>query len=334
MKFSERLLHGPVARPMVMLAILVALLAVADGGQGKVLSQSTAYSVLQQFATLGPLALALGLTMMVREFDLSIGGTLSLAGCVAVLAGAVHPMLGVGLAMAVGAVAGIVQAGIMTRLALGSISVTLGGLLVLSGLAYVATGNETIGFDRMDVVESVNQRLAGIFSLRSLLVIGIFLVAEFVISWTRVGRDLIAVGSDRRAALVAGVRVRAILLATFAVAGMLTAGTGALLSFSLAAASPIGLTDTLVPAVAAAIVGGVSLQGGKGRPLGIAAGALVLCVLRSGLTAIGVPPFMHDVASGAVLLAVALIDSADLRRRLYPLKSWLQARSRASRAIS
>lgn len=317
----QGMLRNPIGRPVLLLGVVVAVLATADGGHGRVLSQATAYSVLQQFATLGPIALALGLTMMVREFDLSIGGTLSFAGCVAVLAGAVHPLLGVALGLAVGAISGLVQAGIMWRLNLGSISVTLGGLFVLSGLAYVVTGNETIGFERMDVVEAVNQRLGGVFSLRSLLALGVFLIAEFVISWTRLGRDLIAVGSDRRAALVAGVRVKVILFATFAVAGMLTAGTGALLSFSLAAASPVGLADTLVPAAAAAIVGGVSLSGGKGRPLGIAAGALVLCVLRSGLTAIGVPPFVHDIASGAVLLAVAFADSEELGRRLHPLKA-------------
>ena len=317
----KSILRSPVLRPIVLLVLVLAVLAAADGGQGRVLTAATAYSVLQQFAILGPLALALGLTMMVREFDLSMGGVLSLAGCVAVLAGAVNPLLGVGLALAVGAASGLIQAGIMWRLGLGSISVTLGGLLVMSGLSFVATGNETIGFQRMDVVETVNQRLGEVFSLRSLLAIGVFLVAEWVISWTRIGRDLIAVGSDRRAALVAGVQVRAILFGTFAVAGILTAGTGALLSFSLAAASPVGLADTLVPAAAAAIIGGVSLSGGKGRPLGIAAGALVLCLLRSGLSAIGVPPFVHNVVLGVVLLAVALVDSDELARRLHPLKS-------------
>ena len=101
---------------------------------------------------------------------------------------------------------------------------------------------------------------------------------------------------------------------------MLAALAGSLLSYSLAAASPVALADTLVPAAAAAIIGGVSLSGGKGTPIGIAGGVLVLAVLRSGLTAIGVPPFAHDIVTGAVLLAVALLDAGDLERRLFGLR--------------
>ena len=75
-------------RPFVLLAAIVAVLALVDLGQGRFLNRATAFSVLQQFATIGPVALALGLTMIVREFDLSVGGMLSLAGCLAVMTGA------------------------------------------------------------------------------------------------------------------------------------------------------------------------------------------------------------------------------------------------------
>ena len=75
----------------------------------------------------------------------------------------------------------------------------------------------------------------------------------------------------------------------------------------------------------AAIIGGVSLAGGKGTPIGIAGGVLVLAVLRSGLTAIGVPPFAHDIVTGGVLLAVALLDAGDLQRRLHGLRRTFRA---------
>lgn len=81
-------------------------------------------------------------------------------------------------------------------------------------------------------------------------------------------------------------------------------------------ASPAGLTDVLVPAIAAAILGGVSLSGGVGTPLGLAVGILTLSLLRSGLNALGVPPFVNGIASGAILLAVAIIDAPYLARRL------------------
>src|SRR5262249_21072645 len=74
--------------------------------------------------------------------------------------------------------------------------------------------------------------------------------------------------------------------------------------------------DVIAPAAAGAILGGISLGGGTGRPLGIAAGALTLAVLRSGLNAVGAPPFVNDIVMGAVLLTVAVLDGPDLARRL------------------
>jgi ribose/xylose/arabinose/galactoside ABC-type transport system permease subunit len=316
------------ARPYLLLGAITLVLAIVDGGRGRFLNHATAFSVLQQFATIGPVALGLGLSMIIREFDLSVGGMLSLAGCVAVMTGASDPTLGVAFAVAIGFVSGVIQGGIMVRLSLSSVGVTLGGLLTLGGLAYVLTANQTIGYPRMDVALMVNEPVLGVLSLRSAVAIAAVLVAAAIMAWTRVGRDVIAVGSDRRAALVAGLNVDRIVIGVFAVSGMLSALAGALLSYSLAAASPVALVDALVPATAAAIIGGVSLSGGKGTPLGIAGGVLVLALLRSGLTAIGVPPYAHDIVTGAVLLAVALIDAPDLYRRLFTLRRALNQRDR------
>jgi ribose transport system permease protein len=227
----------------------------------------------------------------------------------------------------VGCIAGLLQGGIMVGLGLSSVGVTLGGLLTLGGLTYVLTENTTISYPRMDVALLVNEPVLGIFSLRSAVAIAAFVAAAFVMARTRVGRDVTATGSERRAALVAGVRVDRILIGVFAVSGTLTALAGSLLSYSLAAASPVALADTLIPAAAAAIIGGVSLAGGKGTPAGIAGGVLVLAVLRSGLTAIGVPPYVHDIVTGGVLLAVALLDAGGLERRLYGIRNAFNRRN-------
>jgi ribose/xylose/arabinose/galactoside ABC-type transport system permease subunit len=322
-----RRLTKPSLRPYLLLIAIVIVLAGVDAGQGRFLNRATAFSVLQQFATIGPVALALGLSMIIREFDLSVGGMLSLAGCLAVMTGANEPGVGIALAVTVGCIAGLLQGSIMVGLGLSSVGVTLGGLLTLSGLTYVLTENTTISYARMDVALLVNDPVLGVFSLRSAVAIAAFAIAAFVMARTRVGRDVIATGSDRRAARVAGVQVDHIIIGVFAVSGMLTALAGSLLSYSLAAASPVALADTLVPAAAAAIIGGVSLAGGKGTPAGIAGGVLVLAVLRSGLTAIGVPPYVHDIVTGGVLLAVALLDAGGLERRLFGLRRALSRRA-------
>ncbi len=306
----------PHLRPLAVFVGCVLLLLLADHGDRTLLGTATAFSTLETFATWGLVALGLGLTMMIREFDLSVVGMFSLAGCIAVLAGSADPWLGLACAIAAGLLAGLAQGFVIVRLRLGSVGVTLGGLLVSAGLAYVLTENRLIPFDNMQVALALTAPVAGILSIRSLLVLAVFVLAALLIGFTRVGRDIIAIGSNRRAAMIAGVGVERLVVGIFAFSGACASLSGALLSFSLASASPAGLSDVIVPAAAAAIIGGVSLGGGAGRPLGIALGVLTLAVLRAGFNAIGAPPYVNSVAMGAILLAVAILDGPYLLRLL------------------
>jgi ribose/xylose/arabinose/galactoside ABC-type transport system permease subunit len=301
-------------RPAEFLIGTTIVLIVLDAGQERFLTTITAFSALQLFANFGLVALGLGLTMLIGEFDLSVAGMFSFAACIAVLTGATSPALGVILAVLAGLAGGIAQGVIMTRLRLSSVGVTLGGLLVFNGLAYVITQSRSVPYAEVDVAVTMNNHIAGIFSVRSLVALALYVVAGLIIGATRIGRDLTAIGSDRRAALIAGVNVSRLVIGTFAVSGALAAMSGALLGYSLAAATPSGLSDILVPAAAAAIIGGVSLGGGTGRPLGIAIGVLTLAVLRSGLNALGLSPFVTDIMTGGILLSVAILDAPGFAR--------------------
>jgi ribose/xylose/arabinose/galactoside ABC-type transport system permease subunit len=315
-----RSLTSPNARPFTVLAACIVLLALIDGSNGRFLSAATVYSTLQTFATISLVTLGLGASMMIREFDLSVVGIYGMVGCVAVLTGAQNPWLGLGLALAIGFAAGVVQGFIIVRLHLSSVGVTLGGLLVFVGIAFVLTESRSLPYENLQVALLLNERIGGIFSIRSIVVLIIFAVAAAVFAWTRLGRDIIAVGSDPRAAMTAGVKVDNLVIGIFAFSGLCAALSGVLLSYSLASASPAGLSDVIAPAAAGAILGGVSLGGGTGRPLGIAAGALTLAVLRSGLNAVGAPPFVNDVTMGAVLVTVAFLDGPYLKRRLIQVR--------------
>ena len=313
---AAALRHHPLFRPVVVLIVCVAGLAIADRGVGDVLSKASAFSAFETFATGGLVALGLGMTMMIREFDLSVAGLYSLAGCIVALTGAEHPALGIGYALAAGLAVGLLQGLVITRLRLSSVGVTLGGLLTTVGLAYVLTGDRSLSFDNIDATMAVTNPIAGVFSIRSLVAIGVILLAALVFAVTRWGREIIAVGSDRRAATTTGVPVDGIVLAIFAFSGFCASLSGALLTISLATASASGLSDVIPPAAAAAILGGVSLGGGTGRPLGVAIGALTLGALRAGLNALGVPPWVNDVTLGAILLTVGLLDGEEIARRL------------------
>jgi ribose/xylose/arabinose/galactoside ABC-type transport system permease subunit len=316
MKRALRVLLAPTARPLSIMAGAIVVLALIDRGTGYFFSLGTIFSVMQLFATLGLVALGLGLSMLVREFDLSVAGIVGLAGCVAVMTGAANPWLGAFLGVGTGVASGALQGLIMTRLGLSSVGVTLGGLLTLQGITYVLTENKTIGYPNLAVALKLNEPIANLVSVRSVVAIMVFVLAALVMTWTRIGRDVIATGSDRRASRIAGLNTERIIIGVFAASGASAALAGVLLSYSLGAASPVALADVLAPAAAAAIVGGVSVVGGRGSPLGIAAGVLTLCILRSGLSAIGVEPHVHDLVTGAILVIIATIDAPDLAHRL------------------
>jgi ribose/xylose/arabinose/galactoside ABC-type transport system permease subunit len=307
----------PHVRPLLILTACIAGLALVDPRD--VLTAATAASSFETFATIGLVALGLGFTMMIREFDLSVVGMHGMAGCIAVIVGGNHAWLGLLCALAAGLAGGLLQGFIIVRLRLGSVGVTLGGLLVFAGIAYVVTENRSLPYENMAVALGMSAPIAGIFSIRSLVAIAIFIAAALYVGLTRYGRDIIAIGSDRRAATTAGVGVDRLIIGIFGFSGVCAALSGALLSYSLASASPSGLSDVIVPAAAAAILGGVSLAGGTGRPLGIAAGVLSLAVLRAGFNAVGAPPYVNQIAMGAILLVVATIDGPYLARRLAPL---------------
>ena len=310
----------PHLRPALIFIACILLLMAADRGRGEILTSATAFSMLESFATGGLVALGLGLAIMVREFDLSVVGVYSLAGCIAVMAGETSPALGLSLALAAGLVSGLIQGLVIVRLRLSSVGVTLGGLLVTVGLAYVLTENRSIAYENIEVSLALTRRTFGVFSARSLIVIFVYLVVAGLFAATRWGREIVAIGSDRRATKIAGVHVESRIVMIFVFSGFCAALSGAMLSFSLAAAAPSGLSDVIPPAAAAAILGGVSLAGGTGRPLGIAIGVLILGVLRAGLNALGSPPFVNDICLGGILLAVGILDGPYLLQRFANLR--------------
>ena len=316
MKRATGWLLAPSARPFTIMAGAILVMALIDRGTGYFFSLGTIFSVMQLFATLGLVALGLGLSMLVREFDLSVAGMVGLAGAIAVMTGVTNPWLGVFLGVGAGVASGVLQGIIMIWLGLSSVGVTLGGLLTLQGLTYVLTDNRTIGYPNIAVALKLNAPIADLVSVRSVAALAVFVLATLVMTCTHIGRDVIATGSDRRASRIAGLNTDRIVIGVFAASGACAALAGVLLSYSLGAASPVALADVLAPAAAAAIVGGVSVVGGRGSPMGIAAGVLTLCVLRSGLSAIGVEPHVHDLVTGSILVVIAVLDAPDLARRM------------------
>jgi len=302
--------------PAAALLLVVVAFVLTPLGTGLPLTTFDVYNALQGFAQIGLLALAIGLTMIAGEFDLSVVGTYAVGGMIAVQAGQSSAVLGLLVAVAVGAAVGAVQGALIAWLRVPSVPVTLAAYIALLGLAYAISGGLSVTFTNQAATLWVDHTVAGVFSPRSLITLAAFVLVAVVLGGTRLGAELRAIGGDRRASRVAGVRVERKLVLLFTTSGTLAALGGALLSFSFASANPDpGLRPLLIAAVAA-LLGGASLAGGRGTAAGLLAGALSVALLAQIVAVAYLPDYSTQLFYAALLAVVVAIDSPGLRRGL------------------
>jgi ribose transport system permease protein len=311
----RRRAHIPIGRvlPFVILGVMVLSLALLPGLTGNQVSTHNLFNVLQTFASFGPAALALALTMIAGEFDLSVPGVFALGAMVAVLTGTDQPL--VGLIVAVGAAAGLglVQGSIIAVTRISSMAVTLGGYLIALGLTHLLGGSKSVPYGSLSVGSILDTPIVRFFSVRSLSTVALFALMALVMRWLRWGRDIRAIGGDRRASRTAGVRVERVLIGVFTLSAAAVGLSGALVGYSLATATPVlGSLDRLIFAATAALLGGVSVSGGQGTVGGIAAGVLSLSILREEFAILAAPTHASSLVMGGLLLIVTVVSAPGL----------------------
>jgi ribose transport system permease protein len=273
------------------------------------------YNVFQNFAAMGLIALGLGLVIIAGEFDLSLPATFAVGAMIAVLTGVDAPVFGVAAALGVALAIGLAQGFFVARIGVSSMPVTLGGYLFVLGFANVLGDSRSVPYPNYAVGDALDRPIGQVLSTRSVIALSVFLFAALVMRYTRWGRDIRAVGGDRRAARTAGVRVERVLIAVFASAAVAAGLSGALLSYSLATATPdLGAIDRLIFAATAVLLGGVAVTGGEGSPVGIAAGVLSLSILSEEFAILAVPTYVSSLVTGALLAVVTILAAPDLMR--------------------
>ena len=305
------------------LALFVGVFAVFAIADRRFATPNNIFTIFEGFAWLGLAALAVGLTIIAGELDLSVGSVAAVAGIVAVsivedigLVGAVAVAALLGLAY------GAVQGYLIHRLKIHSLVFTLGTLIGLRGLAFMISGENTVVMKNLDIADVVRQQL-WIFSPFSIVTILVFTLVGLFLVYTRYGREIFAIGGGRQEAAAAGVPLVRPLVLAFALSGSMAALAGALTSIKSGSAGPAAFEQLLLPAATAALIGGVSLLGGKGSVIGIAIGTLTLRFITSGLSLGGAPFYVLTLATGAVLIVGVVLElvverpvvRAALRRR-------------------
>ncbi|HZB30573.1 MAG TPA: ABC transporter permease [Streptosporangiaceae bacterium] len=274
-------------------------------------------NVLQQQSEVSLLVLAEALVLLCGRMDLSLESTFGLAPGIAawlVLAPGVAHGLGwlpggwaVPITLAVGLVIGLTNGLLIVRFGLNGFIVTLGMLIVLRGLLTGVSGGQTFFNLPPSMIYLGNAVWLGLPASIWICLI-LYALAIVVTGYTRFGRALYAIGGNPDAARAAGIRVDRVLWTTLAVAGLLAALGGLLLTGRLASVAAAQGNGAIFTVFAAAVIGGVSLSGGRGTIFGAFTGILLLYLIQNVLTLGGVPAQWIGALNGAIIL-IALIIS-------------------------
>lgn len=278
--------------------------------------------------------LGIGMTFVILTggIDLSVGAVVGLTGMIAgglINEGLVLEPLNrviyfnvwiVGLlAILVGMFVGLINGILVTRFNVAPFIATLGTLYIARGLALLRNSGATFpnligkpelgntGFEKL----GANQLLGLPYSIWIMIVMG--LIAIFITTKTPFGRQIYAIGGNQRAARLSGVRVKTVMLMAYVISGFCAAIVGLIVTSQLVASHPSTGETWELNAIAAVVLGGTSLAGGRGTILGTIVGAFVIGVLRNGMILEGLSSFWQMVITGFVIILAVIIDQVQQR---------------------
>jgi len=301
--------------PLIVLIVLITLI------NPVFLDSRNVYNVFRQISISLILGTGMTIVMAARGIDLSVGSTVALAGCTTgvILKSGIAPdgllsVLAVLSAIGVGAVVGLVNGLAVTRLKVPPLIVTLGTLTAVRGLAYLVMGSNQVrsfpdSFLWIGQGQILGVPTAGVIAL-SVLLLGAFLMTK-----TRFGGYVLAVGGDRSAAIRAGIRVNFYEMGAYVVCGALAGLAGALLVARLDAAQAVLGATMELHAIAVVVLGGTYLFGGYATLLGTLLGAIFLGVAENGLLLMNVPFYWQQIVIGSTLVIAVAIQLYRFRRQ-------------------
>ena len=322
---ANKILQKPVVKPMMALLLMcLAMTLLSDNFA----TSDNFFNVLRQTSV--NLCISVGMTLVILTggIDLSVGSVLALSGAVA--AGLAHQGFDIAsadihvsitfwgcclAAILVGAVMGGMNGLMVTRFRVPPFVATLGVMTIARGLTMLYTRGFPItglggGFEFIGT-----GWLLGI-PMPVWIAVAIIAVFAFCMKKTRTGRYIYAIGGNERAAMFSGIRVNRVLLLVYILAGILSAVAGILVTSRLDSAQPNAGMGYELDAIAAVVIGGASLSGGRGSILGTVVGALIIGVLNNGLVLLDVSPFWQQVIKGFVILLSVILDRYSTKSKL------------------
>ena len=311
------------AQRLLAFASLIVMLVVFSVLSPNFMQTSNMIAILQAASINGVLAIAVTLIIITGGIDLSVGTMMTFCAviCAIVLTKMGLPLpVGIAAAIATGAVAGFISGICVTRMMIPPFIATLGMMMILRGLSLILTEarpiyfNDTPGFDKISSGSLVGNIVPALPLPNGVLILfAVALVASFILNRTVLGRYTYALGSNEEAMRLSGVNTAAWKTAIYTLAGGIVGIAGLLIASRLNSAQPALGMGYELEAIAAVVIGGTSLSGGRGTILGSLIGALIIAVLANGLRVLSVAQEWQIVAMGLIIIAAVYADQ--LRRR-------------------
>jgi ribose/xylose/arabinose/galactoside ABC-type transport system permease subunit/ABC-type sugar transport system substrate-binding protein len=280
-------------------------------------------NVARQISLNGIIAVGMTLVIVSGGIDLSVGSVLALATCVSglLMQGGSGPGVALAAGLGTGLACGAVNGVVITRLGISPFITTLGMMSFARGAAMVLTdGNPIARLDRAYFFLGTGTLLGVPWPVWVMAVVAAF--GAFLLARTRLGRYALAIGSNEEAVRLAGIPVAAYKLMLYVIMGGLCAVAGWILSARVASADPSSGVLMELEAIAAVVIGGASLRGGRGSVTGTLVGAAIMGVLSNGLVLLGISAFWQQVLVGAVIVAAVAVDQLKARASATPSRSF------------
>jgi ribose transport system permease protein len=323
---------GRALGPLLALAVVVVCFGAAN--QWKNGSDATFFTAQNARTIATPTAIivvaSLGMTLIVITGGIDLSAGTGLALCATVLASALisdglkpwNPWAAVFLALAAGAICGFVNGIVISWLRVVPFIVTLGTMRLYLGVANMLAKETTVRPDRVTQVPrwledllSIRQDALVFYFPRGVWVaLGLAIVTAAILHYTVFGRHLFAMGSNEMAARLCGINVRGMKIAVYSLAGLFFGIAGVFQFSRLSVGSPVSGVGMELKVIAAVVIGGASLNGGRGSILGTVAGAAVMGVIDNGCTLLGLSNPVQDVVLGIVIVTAVAIDQLRQQR--------------------
>jgi ribose transport system permease protein len=318
--------NSPTIGPIGALVVLFLVFAVAAGSD--FVSKDNMTNILAQCGVIAVMGTGLTFVLLIAEIDLMFSAVAVLAGVSGsiffsgqkfplfffgeVTFGHDHQLIAIVAALIIATLFGLLAGALTSRLGVPSFIATLGLLLLCDGLSfYWSKGN--IVYDVPPLASKLGGETLGPIPYIAITAAVIMLIAHIVLSRTRFGRYIYMTGSNRRAAELAGINTRKIILSVFAISGFLAGVAGLLAVGRLGSAQPDASNSYLLPVIAATVVGGVSLFGGVGTIRSTLVGVLVFTVLDNGLDQTNIDIHLKPFMRGLILLLAIVVNVVGLR---------------------